>query len=97
MLKNYLLIAFRNVLKYKGFSLINILGLSLSMAVCMLIMIVIQDQLSYDEMHTKKEHIYRVQQVDSLANVGLNMASRRLSIMPKHISICQQRPERCLW
>jgi len=75
MLKNYLLIAFRNVLKYKGFSLINILGLSLSMAVCMLIMIVIQDQLSYDEMHTKKEHIYRVQQVDSLANVGLNMAS----------------------
>jgi putative ABC transport system permease protein len=75
MIKNYLLIAFRNVLKYKGFSLINILGLSLSMAVCMLIMIVIQDQLSYDEMHTKKKHIYRIQQVDSLANVGLRMAS----------------------
>jgi hypothetical protein len=34
MIKNYLLIAFRNVLRYKGFSLINILGLSLSMSVC---------------------------------------------------------------
>lgn len=75
MIKNYLLIAFRNILKYKGFSLINIFGLSLSMAVCMLIIIVIQDQISYDVMHTKKEQIYRVQQVDSLANIGLRMAS----------------------
>ncbi|MDA3824056.1 MAG: ABC transporter permease, partial [Bacteroidales bacterium] len=75
MIKNYLLIAFRNLFKYKGFSLINILGLSLSMAVCMLIMIVIQDQLSYDKMHSKKEQIYRVQQIDSLANIGLNIAS----------------------
>ncbi len=75
MIKNYLLTAFRNVLRYKGFSLINILGLSLSMSVCMVIIVVIQDQYSYDEIHTKKDRIYRVQQVDSLASISLNMAS----------------------
>ncbi len=45
------------------------------MSVCMLIIVVIQDQLSYDEMHIKKHRIYRVQQVDSLSNISLNIAS----------------------
>jgi len=75
MIKNYLLTAFRNILRYKGFSLINIFGLSLSMSVCMLIIVVILDQLSYDDMHTKKDRIFRVQQVDSLSSVSLKMAS----------------------
>ena len=75
MIKNYLLTAFRNVLRYKGFSLINIFGLALSMSVCMVIMVVIMDQYSYDEIHTKKDRIYRIQQVDSLANIGLHIAS----------------------
>jgi len=75
MIKNYLLTAFRNVLRYKGFSLINIFGLSLSMSVCMLIIVVIMDQYSYDDMHTKGDRIYRVQQVDSLADIGLRMGS----------------------
>jgi len=75
MIKNYLLTAFRNVLRYKGFSLINIFGLSLSMSVCMLILVVIQDQYSYDKIHTKSDRIYRIQQVDSLANIGLHMGS----------------------
>jgi len=75
MIKNYLLTAFRNVLRYKGFSLINIFGLSLSMSVCMLIIVVIQDQYSYDKIHTKSDRIYRIQQVDSLASIGLRMGS----------------------
>ncbi len=75
MIKNYLITAFRNVIRYKGFSLINIFGLSLSMSVCMLIIVVILDQFSYDEIHTKKERIYRIQQVDSLSEVSLKMAS----------------------
>jgi len=41
----------------------------------MLIIVVIQDQYSYDEMHLKKDQIYRVQQVDSLASIGLKMGS----------------------
>ena len=75
MIKNYLLTAFRNVIRYKGFSLINILGLSLSMSVCMLIIVVIVDQFSYDKMHTKSTRIYRIQQVDSLFEMSLKMAS----------------------
>ena len=75
MLKNYLLTAFRNVLRYKGFSLINILGLSLSLSVCMVIIVVLQDQYSYDTMHSKADRIYRVQQVDSLDNIPLKIAS----------------------
>lgn len=75
MIRNYLLTAFRNVLRYKGFSLINIFGLSLSMSVCMLIIVVILDQFSYDKMHTKSKRIYRVQQVDSLFEMSLKMAS----------------------
>jgi len=75
MLKNYLLTAFRSVLKYKGFSLINILGLSLSMSVCMVIIVVIIDQYSYDRRHTKGDWIYRVQQVDSLDFTNLKVAS----------------------
>ena len=75
MIKNYLLTAFRNVFRYKGFSLINILGLSLSMSVCMVIIVVLQDQYSYDTMHSKADRIYRVQQVDSLDNIPLKMAS----------------------
>ena len=45
------------------------------MSVCMLIIVVILDQFSYDEIHTKKERIYRIQQVDSLSEVPLKMAS----------------------
>ena len=75
MIKHYLITAFRNVIRYKGFSLINIIGLALSMSVCMLIIVVILDQLSYDEMHAKKDRIYRIQQVDSISTINLKLAS----------------------
>ena len=60
MLKSYFITAFRNLFKYKGFSAINIIGLSLSMTVCLLIVMVIIDQLSYDDFHKNKKRIYRV-------------------------------------
>ena len=75
MIRNYLLTAFRNILRNKRFSILNIFGLSLSMSVCMLIIVVVLDQLSYDRFHTKKERIYRVQSVDSLGYVPLKYAS----------------------
>jgi putative ABC transport system permease protein len=80
MIKNYLLTAFRNVFRYKGFSLINIFGLSLSMSVCMVIIIVIQDQYSYDDLHTLKDRIYRVQQVDSPDFTSLKVASNPFAL-----------------
>ncbi len=60
MLKNYLKIAFRNLLKSKVYSLINILGLATGMAVCLLIVLFIQSELSYDNFHEKSDQIQRV-------------------------------------
>ena len=62
MLKNYLKIAYRNLLKSKVFSLINIAGLSLGIACCLIIGIYVWHELSYDRFFPHAEHIYRVVQ-----------------------------------
>jgi putative ABC transport system permease protein len=64
MFKNYLKIAIRNILRYKVYSSINILGLAIGMALCILIFVFIQDELSYDSFHTRADRIYRVAQVE---------------------------------
>ncbi len=60
MLKHILTIAFRNILKYWNYSLINIFGLAIGLASFMFISIYILDELSYDEYHEKSNRIYRV-------------------------------------
>jgi len=64
MFKNYLKIAFRNIKKQKVFSIINITGLALSMAICLMIIIYIKDQKSSDSFHEKKDRIVRVYTTD---------------------------------
>src|SRR6186713_540515 len=60
MFKNYFIIAFRNLVKRKGFTLINILGLATGMAVCLLIVLFIHSELGYDNFETKGDRVYRV-------------------------------------
>ncbi|PTB93428.1 ABC transporter permease [Marivirga lumbricoides] len=60
MFKNYIKIAWRNLLKKKVYSFINIAGLGMGMACCFLIYMYVQDELSYDQYHEKKDRIYRV-------------------------------------
>jgi putative ABC transport system permease protein len=60
MLKNYLKIALRNLLRQKAFSFINIAGLALAMAACLLIMQYVRFEWSYDGFHGKGSRIYRV-------------------------------------
>jgi putative ABC transport system permease protein len=60
MLKNYLKIALRNIKRHKGYSLINIVGLAVGMACCILILLWVQDELSYDRFHENADDIYRV-------------------------------------
>ncbi len=60
MFKNYLKIAWRNMLKYKAYAGINILGLAVGMASCILILLYVQDELSYDRHNEKAGQIYRV-------------------------------------
>lgn len=60
MIKNYMTIALRNLRRHKRYAIINILGLSLGMACFILILLFVQDELSYDQFHTKGERIFRV-------------------------------------
>ncbi|MCI0692155.1 ABC transporter permease [candidate division KSB1 bacterium] len=60
MFKNYLTIALRNLRKHKLFSFINIAGLSLGLACCLLILLYVIDELSYDRHHREPENLYRV-------------------------------------
>jgi putative ABC transport system permease protein len=60
MLKNYFKTAFRTLARNKNYSIINIAGLAVGIAICLVIFIVIQFELSYDNFHTKKDRIYRV-------------------------------------
>jgi putative ABC transport system permease protein len=58
MILNYLKVAFRNLWKNKGFSFINIAGLAIGMASAILILLWIQNEVSYDGFHEKKDRIY---------------------------------------
>lgn len=60
MFKNYFKVAVRNLLRKKGFSLINILGLSIGIACCLLILLHVQDESSYDKHHEKSDRIHRM-------------------------------------
>ncbi len=59
MIKNYLKIAFRNLLKQRFYSVINVLGLAIGLAVCLLIALFVLDEISYDRYHTNADRIYR--------------------------------------
>jgi putative ABC transport system permease protein len=58
MFRNFFKVAYRNLLRNKGFSVINITGLAIGMAAAMLIFLWIQDEASYDQFHKNKDRIY---------------------------------------
>jgi putative ABC transport system permease protein len=58
MFKNYFKIAFRNLLRNKGFSTINISGLAVGMASAMLILLWMYNEISYDKFHANKDYLY---------------------------------------
>ena len=58
MLTNFFKVAWRNLLRNKGFSFINIAGLAIGMAAAILITLWIQHEMSYDQFHVKKDRIY---------------------------------------
>jgi putative ABC transport system permease protein len=59
--KNYFKIAFRNIFRSKLYSLINLVGLAIGLAVCLMIWLWVQDELSFDRFHANGERIYRVE------------------------------------
>ena len=65
MIRNYITTAIRNLLKHKGYSLINVIGLALGLAGCILMLLYIRYETSYDDYHLKKDRMYRLEVNDT--------------------------------
>ncbi|MBB6327527.1 putative ABC transport system permease protein [Algoriphagus iocasae] len=90
MLKNYLKIAFRNIRKNKLFSFLNIAGLSIGMAVCIMIMLFVNYERGFDSIHTK--NIYRLDEVQNWEGM---VAPQKvaLSMYPMGPTLLEEFPE----
>jgi putative ABC transport system permease protein len=75
MLKNYIKIAFRNLLNNKTYSLINISGLAIGIACFILIYLFVKDELSYDQHHSKADRIYRLTEKIDMEGQGGEFSS----------------------
>jgi len=75
MLRNYLKIAVRSLLRYKGYAVINLLGLGLGLMAGILIMVYVLDELSFDQFHAKRDRIYRVNTVFYAEGDGIDGAN----------------------
>jgi len=74
MIKNYFKTSFRTLWKNKGFSAINIIGLATGIATCLLIILYVLDELSYDEFNTKATRTYRVNNEVKFGNNHVDLA-----------------------
>jgi len=75
MLRNYFKIAFRNLVKNKVYSFINVSGLAVGMACCMAIALYVFDEFSYDRFHVNAPNLYRVVEKQNQAGTWYNVAS----------------------
>ena len=83
MIKNYIIIAIRTLRRNRLFSLINIFGLALSMAVGMMVILRTKNELSTDRFHTAADRIYRViNKVTGKQNNGMYAASTPAPLLP---------------
>jgi len=90
MLKNFLKTAFRSLLKNKGFTFINVLGLALGLATCLLIVFYVFDELSYDGYNTKAGRVYRV---NTDLKSGDNETSFAITAPPVADALVKEFPE----
>jgi len=75
MLKNYLKVALRNLWKSRGFTAINIIGLAAGLGVCLLIVLYVTDELSYDRHYKDAANIYRIDADFYFNNTRFNSAT----------------------
>lgn len=75
MFRNYLKIAFRSLRKSKGFTALNIIGLATGLGVCLLIVLYVTDELSYDRFNVNADRIYRVDEDSYINNTRFDAAN----------------------
>ncbi len=90
MFRNYLKIALRNIFKYKAYSFINIIGLSIGIAACILILLFVNDELSFDRNNINSDRIFRVHTDGQLSGREINIA---LSPPPLGEALTKEFPE----
>lgn len=90
MIKNYIKITFRNLLRNKVSTTINLLGLSLGISICLLIFLLIDYELNFDEFHTKKDRIFRVVREETGASLTKHTPS---TPFPLRTALANDYPE----
>ena len=90
MLKNFVIISFRNLVRQRGFTVINLLGLTLGLTVSFLILLYVFNELSYDKHHPGSERLYRIAIRGNLGEMPVNIA-----VTPGALahSLAEQMPE----
>ncbi len=81
MIRNYLRTAFRSLLRHRFFSVINVFGLAVAMALSMCIIMLVADQMQYDRYNTKADRIYRINSVP-IGPGGEEWSEQSTSAMP---------------
>ncbi len=84
MFKNYLKTAWRNIIKNKTLSIVNITGLSVSVAFCLLLFFYIRYEQSYDTFHTKKDRLFRLEMTNTLPSLGPDKKKSLFSFLTKN-------------
>lgn len=82
MLKNYIKIAFRNLVRRIGYTSINVFGLAVGISCCLLIGIYVMDEMSYDKFHANADDIYRVNINYSMGGTSQSMYVTPTALLP---------------
>jgi putative ABC transport system permease protein len=86
MIRNYLKLTLRSLNKHKGYSFINISGLAIGMACCILILLFVADELSYDTYHENADRIYRVGAISSIGTTTRHYATVPPALAPELVT-----------
>jgi putative ABC transport system permease protein len=90
MFKNYLKITLRITRQHKEYSFINIAGLALGIACCLLILFWVQDELSFDRFHENADHLYRIIEDLNFEDETLHIARTPSAVAP---ALLEEIPE----
>ncbi|MEM1126572.1 MAG: ABC transporter permease [Bacteroidota bacterium] len=91
MIKNYLKVALRNLLQQRVYSAINVIGLAVGLAACLLIGVFIYHEYSFDRFHEKRDRIYRLNEIQSFG--GIDPQHVALTMYPMGAAMVEDYPE----
>ncbi|GAB3809193.1 ABC transporter permease [Spirosoma humi] len=82
MIQNYIKVAWRNLILHKAFAAINVIGLAIGLATCLLIVLFVQHELSYDRYHAKADRIFRITMDGQVGGKAINIVPVGVPVGP---------------